>query len=167
VTPELHRPVAADRIGRQTQEQVVEASAAECQAIGARLRIPAVLSLVCRFDLRRGPAEGLAIEAEGQLAARVVRECVVSLEPFEMDVAETFALRFVPRGSEIEDDDPELIDEVPFDNGAIDLGEAAVEQLALALDPFPRDPAAVVPALDEAETPTSPLAAALVARKPR
>ena len=31
---------------------------------------------------------------------------------------------------------------VPYDGGAIDLGETAAETMALALDPFPRGPGA-------------------------
>jgi uncharacterized protein YutE (UPF0331/DUF86 family) len=41
------------------------------------------------------------------------------------------------------------MDTVFYSGGAIDLGEAAAETLALALDPFPRSPAAAA-ALKEA-----------------
>ena len=74
---------------------------------------------------------------------------MVSLEEFEATQRETFKLRFVPAGMEIDDQDPESDDEIPFDGGVIDLGEAAVEQLALDLDPFPRMPGAKLP--DEPE----------------
>ena len=36
----------------------------------------------------------------------------------------------------------DALDTLPIENGAIDLGEAAAETLALALDPFPRSPGA-------------------------
>ena len=35
---------------------------------------------------------------------------------------------------------PEKIDTIEIEGGAIDLGEAAAETMALALDPFPRSP---------------------------
>ena len=48
----------------------------------------------------------------------------------------------------------------PMVDGAVDLGEAAAEQLALALDPYPRAPGAVFEPLPEAEaTKVSPFAA--------
>ncbi len=40
---------------------------------------------------------------------------------------------------------------MPFGNGLLDLGEAAAEQLGLALDPYPRMPGAELPSLDEEE----------------
>lgn len=40
---------------------------------------------------------------------------------------------------------PESDDEIPFEGNQIDLGEAAAEQLGLALDPYPRMPGAELP----------------------
>ena len=45
-------------------------------------------------------------------------------------------MRGVPDGAESDDADPETLDEIPYVDGTLDLGEAAAEQLALALDPF-------------------------------
>ena len=45
----------------------------------------------------------------------------------------------MPRGKESEGaDDPDHPDELPYDGASLDLGEATVEQLALGLDPYPR-----------------------------
>ena len=53
---------------------------------------------------------------------------------------------------ESDDADPEALDEIPYADGMLDLGEAAAEQLALALDPYPRAPGAALPEIaDEAE----------------
>ena len=143
MTPELSRPVPA---GHPPATVTVTATAAECAALAERLHIPEVGSLSCRFTLR---ARGRTVDAEGELEAEVVQSCVVSLEPVAQTVRERFALRFVPEGEEREDDEPESPDEIPYSGDAIDLGEAAAEQLALALDPYPRHPDAV---LDEAGT---------------
>jgi uncharacterized metal-binding protein YceD (DUF177 family) len=160
--PEFHRPFAADRVG-EVAEQLVEANPAECAALAARLQIPAVLSLSCRFHLR--PIGRGTILAEGELRARVRRECVVTLDAFDMKLRERFRVRFVPAGRETNDEDPESDDEISFDGAALDLGEAAAEQLALALDPYPRKPDAVLPAL-EAEAETSPFAGLARLRRP-
>lgn len=140
---ELHRPVLVRRVGPEGLTIAVEASAAECAALAERMQLPKVLALSCRFDLRPG-GRG-AVDAVGRLRARVVQVCVVSLDEFEAAVAEDFTVRFVPEGQESEDDDPEAVDESPYRGDAIDLGEAAAEQLALALDPYPRKPGAELP----------------------
>ncbi len=140
---EFSRPLAAERIGVAPFETRVEASADECRALAVRMQLPAVLALSCAFVLRREPGGG--IHAEGGLRARVVQTCVVTLDDFEAEVLEPFAIRFVPAGDEAEDIDPEAEDEVPYVGGTIDLGEAAAEQLALALEPYPRQPGATLP----------------------
>ena len=113
----------------------VEASAAECAALALRMNLPAVLALTCEFHLERETAGTLL--AYGHLVARVVQTCVVSLEDFTATVEERFAVRCVPDGAESDDADPEALDEIPYADGTLDLGEAAAEQLALALDPYP------------------------------
>ncbi len=60
-------------------------------------------------------------------------------------VEESFQVRFVPSGEETDDIDPDADDEVGYEGNQIDLGEAAAEQLALALDPYPRMPDADLP----------------------
>lgn len=151
MTPELHRPVATDRIGTDGLEVTVQANEAECAALAARMQIPAVRSLSCRFRLRRLEMQG--IEAAGELRARVVQTCVVSLDDFEAAVEEDFAVRFVPAGQESDAMDPEAEDEIAFEDGMLDLGEAAAEQLGLALDPYPRQPGVELPELDDDGTP--------------
>ena len=149
---ELRRMLPLDRLGTGWTEFVVEAGDGECQALAARLEIPSVLALRCRFRLKAGRRGVVA--AEGMLDARLVRECVVTLEPFEVEVAEAFRVRFVPaeRLAEEPEDaevDPDSDDEVGYEGQSIDLGEAAAEQLALGLDPYPRRPGVAL-AEDEA-----------------
>ena len=140
--PEMPRPFPVARIGAGTCF-VVEARPGELPALAARMGVRAIHSLTCRFNLRRLPAD--AVEAQGLLCARVRQVCVVTLDPFDTDLAEHFAVRFVPRGTEQAELDLESDDEVTYDGGTLDLGEAASEQLALALDPFPRKPGAELP----------------------
>lgn len=162
---ELHRPVAIGQIGLGGLERKVVATAAECGAIAARLRIPAVGALACRFRLT-ALGHGV-VAAQGTLRARVTQECVVTTEPFEAEVQEEFRVRFVPEASFVEPEEDDLLDldaddELPYRGSHIDLGDAAVEQLALALDPYPRMPGAELPeapAEDDDAPPASPFAA--------
>lgn len=143
MTPEVHRPVALDRIGPNGTSVLVEAAQAELPAVAARLGIPAMQALRCMFKLRR---VGGIIEASGELSARLTQVCVVSLDEFDGTVEDQFTIHFVPAGTEDDEPDPDAPDQVPFEGSAIDLGEAAVEQLALALDPYPKRPGAALPA---------------------
>jgi uncharacterized metal-binding protein YceD (DUF177 family) len=140
MTPEFHRPVSLDRIGPHGLDLTVDADAAECAALGERMRLPAVHAVACTFHLIREGRD--KVLARGHLRARITQTCVVSLDDFDSVVEETFQVRFVPSGEESDDIDPESDDEIPFEGNAIDLGEAAAEQLGLALDPYPRMPGA-------------------------
>jgi len=142
-TSEFHRPVTLDRIGTQGLDLTLEASAAECIALGIRMKLPALHAVVCVFHLIREGRDVVA--ARGHLRARITQTCIVSLEEFETSVEEIFQVRFVPSGEESDDIDPEAEDEIPYDGNRIDLGEAAAEQLGLALDPYPRMPGAELP----------------------
>jgi len=151
--PEFHRPLQADRITVSGIAHHIEATGSERAALARRLGIPALGMLVCDFRLTR-VGQGV-IAAEAGLRARVTRVCVVSLDEFESDVTFEFAVRFVPAARESEDIDPEAVDEIPYEGEKIDLGEAAVQELALALDPYPRRADAELPA-GASEPPLSP-----------
>lgn len=161
--PEMSRIVRVDIFGPAGLACSVKAEPTELAAIAVRLGVPAVRALSCRLRLVNG--EGGIVVAEGTLRARLVRDCVVSLEPFDCAMTERFQVRFVPAGSETDDAAPESDDEIPYEGGVIDIGEAVVEQLALDLDPYPRKPGAVLP--DAAETAPTSAFAALAALRDR
>ncbi len=163
MNPELHRPVPLDRISPKGTDIVVDASTPECSALAERMGLPGVLALSCRFHLTR---DDDVVTARGHLQARVVQTCVVSLEDFEATVEERFRVRFVPSGTEEDSDDPDTDDEIPYEGTQIDLGEAAAEQLGLALDPYPRMPNAALPeAASEGEP--HPFAALAALKRPQ
>lgn len=162
-SPELHRPVGLDRIGPQGFDVVIDAKANELPAIAKRLRIVGLASLRGTFILRRIGAT--TIEAKGDLQAELTETCVVTLDSFDHVVHEAFTIHFVPAGTEDDDPDPEAIDQIPSAGSTIDLGEALVEQLALALDPYPRRPGAALPSELTAE-PSGPFAALLARPRP-
>ena len=157
MTQEFSRELAVERIGPAGHDLTVVANATELAALAQRLQLPAVSALTCRFRLR--PAQNGTIVAEGWLDAIVTQTCVVSLEDFEALVSDHFVVHCVPTGRESDDIDPEKPDEIPYRDGVIDLGEAATEQLALALDPWPRKPDASLPptTTDEATSPFATL----------
>lgn len=155
--PEFSRPLRADRIGfdRGVTERLV-ATPAERAALARRFGIESVDRLEAEITLRR--ELGGRISARGTLSAEVVQACVVTLEPVAQRVEEAVDLRFVPAtetaaphavGEEEAPDAPDLVPMEP--DGSLDLGEALAQQLALALDPYPRaEGATLPPALDAA-----------------
>lgn len=121
---------------------LVLADTAELPAVAARLGVIAVHMLRCEFRLRH--IGGSVVEGHGELTASLTQTCVVSLDDFDGLVQDAFTIHFVPAGAEDEDSEPDAPDQIPFEGSVIDLGEAAVEQLALALDPYPRKPGAAL-----------------------
>lgn len=127
------------------------------------------------FDLKPWRKNGAIVR--GRLLARAVQPCVATLEPVAQDIDEPFEIFFLPAevagGNSAEtnlleididfegDDPPET-----FENGQIDLAAVALEQFALALDPYPRakDALSALPAKTEGqdaasdEKPPSPFA---------
>jgi hypothetical protein len=157
-TPEFCRPLAVDRIGPGGLMQSIAATETECAALARRFGIPAVRSLGATFHLVRGEAGRIA--ASATLAGRLTRECVVSLDAFDTDIAESFSVAFVPETMLGEAIDLAGEDEIPYAGGTIDLGEATAEQVALTLDPYPRRPGVALPeaAADAPESPFGRLA---------
>ncbi|MBW8268589.1 YceD family protein [Caldovatus aquaticus] len=144
--PEFSRPVRADRISAEGRTERLVASPAERAALARRFGIEAVERLEAEVTLR--PAPGGQIAARGRLVATVVQECVVSFAPVTQRVEERVDLRFVPAeaAEALGEEEPEAPDVVPMEpGGVLDLGEALAQQLALALDPYPRAEGATLP----------------------
>jgi len=76
----------------------------------------------------------------------VVQACVVSLQPVESELSGSITRTFgraEPDGDEGGWVDPEAEDSIDtLSEGQIDLGHVITEELALALDPYPRAPGA-------------------------
>lgn len=140
MTPEFSRPERVDTIGERARDVAITADERERAALARRFSILAIDRLEARFAVRR---EGGAIVAEGRVAGAVVQACSASGEPVPASVDEAVTLRFVDEDAVAEEEvelSPDALDTLPIENGAVDLGEAAAETLALALDPFPRSP---------------------------
>ena len=136
--PEFSRERRLDQIGAGETRVEIAADAGERAALAERFGLLGIESLEARYAIR---SEAAGIRATGHLSARVTQACVASHEPVPASIEEDFDLRFLPEGEagadEIELSEQEC-DTIFYTGGAIDLGEAAAETLALALDPFPR-----------------------------
>ena len=136
---EFSRPERVDQIGNVPRPIRIAADEQERAALARRFALVAVNRLEASFAVR---AEAGAVRVEGRVDADVTQACSVTDVPIHVVVDEPVDLRFVADDTADEEVelDREQIDTVAYDGGVIDLGEAAAETMALALDPFPRAP---------------------------
>lgn len=138
VKHELSRVVELGDLALGSLPIDLTAEAAECDAIARRLGLIAVASLRAQ-GVVEAAGRG-AVRVRGTLVAEVTQECVVTLEPLAARVEATFDRLFV-RDEEVGQMvvlDPEGPDQEPLIGDRLDIGELVVEELALALDPYPR-----------------------------
>jgi uncharacterized metal-binding protein YceD (DUF177 family) len=165
---EFSRLYRVDALSAEPFQVRIEAGPDECEALALRFGLVALGSLAADAELRRS---GEAASAVGRLRAKVIQSCVGSGEPVEAEVAEDFRVDFRPLPADSKpDEEVELaegeLDVTFYEDGAIDLGEAVAQTLLLALDPYPRSPAAEaalreagVKSEEEARIESSPFAA--------
>ena len=165
---EFSRLYRVDGLSDEPFQVAIEAGPDECEALARRFGLVALGSLAADAALRRS---GEAVSAAGRLRAKVTQSCIGSGEPVEADVADEFRVDFRPLPTDARpDEEVELgegeLDVVFYEGGAIDLGEAVAQTLLLALDPYPRSPAAEaalreagVKSEEEARIESSPFAA--------
>ena len=160
--PEFGRPVEVSRIGPSGLSLAIEADAAERERLARRLGLNELRRL--HADVALQP-RGAGIALTATWTAEVVQDCVVTLDPVVSELGDTFELAYGPADAPTTAAEIELDLEVadppePIEGGRIDVGEAVVEQLALAIDPYPRKPGVEFEApADEAETQDNPFAA--------
>ncbi len=137
---EFARTFTLDTIGTTPRAVAIEATPEECAALANRFDLIGIASFSATATLTQ---EAMAFLAEGKLRAMVTQRCVATGGPVSAKLDEPFAIRFVagdadgPAEIELDSED---CDTMAHDGQAIDLGEAASQTLALALDPFPRAP---------------------------
>ncbi|WP_162914981.1 YceD family protein [Desertibaculum subflavum] len=160
--PEFGRPVEVSRIGPSGLSLAIEADPAERERLARRLGLGELRRL--HADLALQP-RGAGIALTATWTAEVVQDCVVTLDPVVSELGDTFELAYGPAAeaeaaAEIELDLDVADPPEPIEGGRIDVGEAVVEQLALAIDPYPRKPGVeFVPPADETEMQENPFAA--------
>jgi len=172
--PEFSRIVDRAALATGPVRRSIEATEAERAALARRFGLVALPALSAEVTLT--PTGAGRVRLDGTLRARVVQSCVVTLEPVEADIAESFTAFYAeaapPAAHSVDlpiDDEgwPE-----PIVDGRIDVGEAVAQQLAVSLDPYPRAPGASLDrtysATDEPPpAPANPFAALAPNRRPR
>ncbi len=159
VQAEFSRPVPIERLERAEFTEEISAAPEERAALARRFGLLSLDRLCATLRLERAEGEGLAL-VTGRFVAEVTQACVVTLEPvasrIEADMTLLFNLETAPAaapGGEVVVEPEAEEPPEPAGSSGIDLGEAVAQQLALALDPYPRALGAVLPESAEAGTP--------------
>jgi uncharacterized metal-binding protein YceD (DUF177 family) len=137
---EFSRPVDVARLGTAEVHYDIAASAAERAALAKRFELLSLDRLEANVTLRR--IAGGMVRMTAALAADLVQTDVVTLDPVPGHVAEDFTLLFAEEAGDAGALDPEAEPVEPLVDGRIDIAEAVAQQLSLAIDPYPRAPAA-------------------------
>lgn len=162
--PEFSRPIPRERLGGQVITEEISATPQERAALARRFRLAGLDLLRATAIIEPAEdadgADGKAglLRLSGHLSADVRQACVVSLAPVARRIEEDFTLLYslepgpTPGAEAVEVVvDPEAVEPPePLGPGGFDLGEAVAQQLAVALDPYPRAPGA---AFEEAPEP--------------
>lgn len=140
----LSEPIRLNEIGKGV-ERTLEPDAAVRAKIAKALDLASLDAFTAELLLQ--PADNAGYRLSGRVRASAVQTCGITLEPLPVEIDQRFSVDLAesvdePETDEVEitlddEDGPDLIE-----NGRIDLGQYAVEQLALNLDPFPRKPGA-------------------------
>lgn len=150
--PEFSRQLSIETLGADPVIERIEATAAERDALARRLALLSMDRLTAVLHVSR-PEDGKAISVAGHFEADVTQACVVSLAPLRRQVSEDFTSLFSLDPADSGEGGPVEVDVAGEDPpetlgpDGLDLGEAVVQQLAVALDPYPRDEAATLDAL--------------------
>lgn len=142
---EWHEIVKASDVPESGLDVSIEANAAECAATAKRLGVLEIAALSLQASVKPWRKGGLRVD--GRVRGRITQACVITLDPVEELVDETFKALFSAESEAartaveaeivvdaLEDDDPPET----LTRGEIDLCEIAIEHLALGINPYPR-----------------------------
>ena len=134
-------PVRLHQVGTGVTRRLVPDAAARAR-IAKALDLASLDSLVAEMSLAPSPA---GWRLTGRVRASLAQTCGITLEPLPVEIDAPFALTLAEAVDEDSDEIVITLDDEspdPIEGGQVDLGQYAVEQLALQLDPFPRKPGA-------------------------
>nr|WP_314437187.1 DUF177 domain-containing protein [uncultured Brevundimonas sp.] len=124
--------------------RTLEPDAEACKRIARALDLQGLEDFMTDISITPTPSTS-EWTLKGRITAHAVQTCGLTLEPLPVDVDRRFSIQLVEAAPQETDEIEVTLDEEDADlieDGKIDLGQYAVEQLALSLDPFPRKPGA-------------------------
>ena len=145
--PELSRAVPIAALSNTMSHFSVEANEVECLALATRFDVTKLVFIKGMLTARLS-SDKKRVFVGGQVAARVIQPCVVTMEPVETRIEENIELVFSCEPpekwpdeldlSEAEENFPE-----PIQGDRIDFGEIAAQAISLGIPDYPRASEAV------------------------
>ena len=155
------------RLGQSGAEVTIAPPPEDLARIARWADVEAVEDFTARIALKRVSQSRFAVDAV--LEADIVQACVVTLEPVKSHISRSFHrdlfLTQAPQSLEIDlapvdDDGREEIDNLRYD-----LAAPVLEELALAIDPYPRAPGVEFEPPPDEDAPEHPFAALRALKK--
>ena len=142
-TPDLpySEPLRLHQIGTGVT-RTLEPDAAVRRRIAKALDLASLDAFVAEMTVTPSPG---GWKLTGRVKASLAQTCGVTLEPLPVEIDAPFTVSLAEQTEEDSDEIVITLDDEspdPVEGGQVDLGQYAVEQLALMLDPFPRKPGA-------------------------
>ena len=146
-------PVKVGHVASNAVTIKIEANQKEREGLAKLWNIVGVDSLTADVRLSRWKRDGVRVS--GRFRGELKQICVASLQPISTVIDDEFTAHFVPETSKLarRDDihDGEIIIDVDgpdipdtFTANTIDIAEVVAEYAALVIDPYPRDPDAII-----------------------
>ncbi len=155
-------PVHVARLPQKGMPVTIEADSAQCAALARDHGLLAVKAWHAELTAR--PWKNHGVKVTGQVVADITQACVITLEPVAAHIDEPVEGLFLPEDSRLgregigqpgeivlDADGPDSPE--TFSGDTVDVGALAEQFFALAIDPYPRKPGAV---LDAAGDDTEP-----------
>jgi uncharacterized metal-binding protein YceD (DUF177 family) len=139
--PEFSRIINLGELEKDAVHLDITADAEECAALAKRFGLSAIASLHVTGTLERLGRGRVRLRAK--LNSEVTQTCVVTLDPLVNRIEEDLDILFDPAHDDSEGSDVAFdpaSDREPLIGDSLDVGEIVAEELAVALDPYPRKP---------------------------
>ncbi len=134
-------PLKIEDINQGEQTYKLRANKAQLETLREILQIPAVNYFEADIKLTFQKKKGV-LDVSGEVRAGLTLTSVISLDEFEKEYKSNFSLTYDTNATyeQIREMDEDIEDDIPdiVIDGKIDLGDIAIEQLALVMEDHPR-----------------------------
>lgn len=135
-------PIVVDELSRTEKKYHLKAEGRDLEYLTEVLQVPEVKSFESEILLKNNPKEHI-LNVSGKVRAELELESVVSLEHFtkvyepEFSMVYDTQMTYKEQRALLEDDNGADVPDI-IENGKIDLGQIAIEQVALVMEDYPR-----------------------------
>lgn len=138
---EFSYPLPIEELGQGEQNYKLKADKEQLITLAEILQVPAVNNFNADIRLKFQKKRGV-LEVYGTVKANLSLISVISLESFDKDYVADFKLTYDTNATyeDVYAEDDDITEDVPdiIYDGKIDLGDIAIEQIALVMEDHPR-----------------------------